>query len=102
MKGTITAPSVGGKGAIEIYAKAPNKQLTETSLNILRNSRTGFNGTIAWEEEGGEVKDAPGFSKRDADSYLPIKLKELYPRIDLKGKGLCCKSRFSASAKRTE
>jgi len=85
MKGTITAPSVGGKGTIEIYAKAPNKQLTETSLNILGNSRTGFNGTIAWEEERGEVKDAPGFSKRDADFYLPIKLKELYPGIDLKG-----------------
>jgi len=85
MKGTITAPLVGGKGTIEIYAKAPNKQLTETSLNILGNSRTGFNGTIAWEEERGEVKDAPGFSKRDADFYLPIKLKELYPGIDLKG-----------------
>src|SRR2546426_1023466 len=85
MKGTITAPSVGGKGTIEIYAKAPNRQLTETSLNILGNSRTGFNGTVAWEEEQGEVKEAPGFSKRDADFYLPIKLKELYPRIDLKG-----------------
>ena len=86
MKGTITAPSVGGKGAIEIYAKAPNKQLTETSLNILGNSRTGFNGTIAWEEQRGEVKEAPGFSKRDADFYLPIKLKELYPRIEMKAK----------------
>src|SRR5204862_2222075 len=86
MKGTITAPSVGGKGTIEVYAKAPNKQLTETSLNILGNSRTGFNGTIAWEEERGEVKDAPGFSKRDADFYLPIKLKELYPRIENTGK----------------
>ncbi|MEP6707322.1 MAG: M28 family peptidase [Pyrinomonadaceae bacterium] len=85
MKGTITAPTVGGKGTIEIYAKAPNKQLTETSLNILGNSRTGFNGTVAWEEEQGKVKESSGFSKRDADFYLPIKLKELYPRIDLKG-----------------
>jgi len=33
MKGTITAPSVGGKGTIEIYAKAPNKQLTEDYKN---------------------------------------------------------------------
>jgi len=86
MKATITVPSVGGKGTIEIYAKAPNKQLTETSLNILGNSRTGFNGTVAWEEGQGKVKEVPGFSKRDADFYLPIKLKELYPRIDLKGR----------------
>ena len=86
MRGTITAPSVGGKGTVEIYAKAPNKQLTETSLNLLGNSRTGFNGMIAWEEERGDVKEAPGFSKRDADFYLPMKLKELYPRIELKGK----------------
>ena len=86
MKATITVPAVSGKGTVDIYAKAPNKQLTETSFNILGTSRTGFNGTIAWEDEGGEVKDAPGFSKREADFYLPIKLKEIYPRIELKGK----------------
>jgi hypothetical protein len=86
MKGSITAPSFGAKGTIEIYAKAANKQLTEIIAPFLGTLRTGFNGTLAWEEENGRVKDAPGFVKREADFYLPIKMRELFPRIELKGK----------------
>ncbi len=84
-KGTITAPAYKISGTIESYAKAPNKLLTEIKAPILGTTRTGFDGVVAWEEENGEVKDAPGFSRRDADFYLPIKLKDLYPRIELKG-----------------
>ena len=86
MKGSVTAPSFGAKGTIEIYAKAPNKQLTEIVAPVLGSLRTGFNGTDAWEEENGRVKDAPAFVKREADFYFPIKMRELYPRIELKGK----------------
>jgi hypothetical protein len=32
------------------------------------------------------MKELPVFPKREADFYLPIKLRELYPRIELKGK----------------
>src|SRR5262245_7918637 len=85
-KGSITAPSFGAKGTIEIYAKAANKQLTEIVAPFLGTLRTGFNGTVAWEEENGRVKDAPSFVKREADFYFPIKMRELYPRIELKGK----------------
>jgi hypothetical protein len=85
-KGSITAPSFGAKGTIEIYAKAANKQLTEIIAPFLGTLRTGFNGALAWEEENGRVKDAPGFVKREADFYFPIKMRELYPRIELKGK----------------
>ncbi len=85
MKGTIAAPSIGATGTIEIYAKAPNKQLTEIASSILGNSRIGFNGTVGWREEDGDVKDMPAYPKREADFYLPTKLRELYPRIDLIG-----------------
>jgi len=85
MKGTIDVPAIGAKGTIEIYSKAPNKQLTEIASAALGNSREGFNGTVAWSEEGGETKDAPGFNKREADFYLPGKLHELYPKIEFKG-----------------
>jgi len=86
MKGTIETPAIGAKGAIEIYAKAPDKLLTEVALAVAGNPRTGFNGATAWQEEYGEVKELTVYPKRDADFYLPLKLRELYPRIELKGK----------------
>jgi outer membrane lipoprotein-sorting protein len=86
MKGTVTAPAFGATGTIELYAKSPNKQLTEMASSILGTWRLGFNGSLAWEEEDGEMKELPVFPKREADFYLPVKLQELYPRIELKGK----------------
>lgn len=88
MKGTISAPALGTNpiGSIEIYAKAPNKELTLISTSVFGNSKIGFNGTAAWNEENGTVKDMPGFSKREADFYLPFKLHEIYPKIEFKGK----------------
>src|SRR5262249_18006882 len=39
-----------------------------------------------WQEEYGETKELTVYPKRDADFYLPLKLRELFPRIELKGK----------------
>ena len=85
MRGTISAPSIGADGTVEIYAKAPNKELTEIQSGILGSSRTGFNGTTAWEEENDEPRDLAVYPRREADFYLPLKLQEVYPRIELKG-----------------
>ncbi len=85
MKGTIAAPSIDAKGTIEIYAKAPNKQLTEMASSVLGASRTGFNGVTAWEDEDSEVKELTVFPKREADFYFPLNMRELYPRLELKG-----------------
>ncbi len=86
MKGSLEAPAIGAKGFIEIYAKAPNRLLTVVELALAGNPRTGFNGATAWQEEYGDVKELALYPKRDADFYLPLKLRELYPRIELKGK----------------
>ncbi|HSK71582.1 MAG TPA: serine hydrolase [Pyrinomonadaceae bacterium] len=87
VKGTISAPALGANpiGSLEIYAKAPNKELTLISTSVFGNSKIGFNGAAAWSEENGTVKDLPGFSKREADFYLPFKLREIYPKIEFKG-----------------
>lgn len=87
MKGTVSAPALGAQpiGSIEIYAKAPNKELTLVFTSVFGNSKIGFNGTVAWTEENGVVKEMPGFSKREADFYLPFKLREIYPKIEFKG-----------------
>ncbi|HKQ92983.1 MAG TPA: hypothetical protein VJZ77_20145 [Blastocatellia bacterium] len=86
MKGTIEAPAAGAKGTIEIYAKTPDRHLTEVALAMAGNPRTGFNGDTAWQEEYGEAKELTVYPRRDADFYLPLKLLELFPRIELKGK----------------
>jgi hypothetical protein len=86
MKGTLAVPSYGADGTIVIYGKAPNKQLTEIASATLGNSRVGFNGAMAWQEEDGEVKDLSVFPKREADFYFPLKLRELFPKIEVKGK----------------
>jgi Zn-dependent M28 family amino/carboxypeptidase len=85
MRGTITAPAYKITGTVEVYAKAPNKLLTEIKAPILGTTRTGFDGAVAWEEESGEVKEVPGFTKRDADFYLPLKIRDLYPKMEFKG-----------------
>lgn len=86
MKGTLSAPAFGATGTIEMYAKSPNKQLTEMASSILGTWRLGFNGRMAWEDEDGEIQELAVFPRREADFYLPIKMQELYPRIELRGK----------------
>jgi hypothetical protein len=86
MKGTISAPSIGAEGTIEIYAKAPDKLLTEVRSGALGTTRTGFDGTTAWEEKDSIVKELEIFPAREADFYLALNLRQLYPRIELKGR----------------
>ena len=85
-KGTVTVPAIGATGTIETYATSPNKTLTEITSSSFGDSRTGFNGTAAWEEEDGKVTDLTAFAKRDADFYFAIKIQVLYPKIEMKGK----------------
>ena len=85
-KGTLSVPAIGATGTIETYAKVPNKTLTEITSDTVGNSRTGFNGTAAWEEEDGKVRDLAAFAKRDADFYFSIKMQALYPKIEMKGR----------------
>ncbi|HEU4390671.1 MAG TPA: hypothetical protein VFV34_22900 [Blastocatellia bacterium] len=85
-KGTMSVPAFGATGTIEIYEKAPNKQLITAASSMLGTWRLGFNGAAAWEDEDGQVKETSAFAKRDADFYLPLRMKELFPRIEMRGK----------------
>lgn len=86
-KGTFTSNHLKTKGPIELYAKAPNKWLTVLLAQGFGNYRRGFNGTVAWEKYPGssEANNLSGFSKRDAEFYLPLKFRETYPNAALKG-----------------
>jgi predicted aspartyl protease len=50
------------------------------------NYRRGFNGTGAWEKYGSaRAGNLSGFSKRDAEFYLPLRFRETYPNVAFKG-----------------
>ena len=84
-KGTFTSNQLKSKGPIELYAKAPNKWLMVLVAQGYGNYRRGFNGTIAWEKYGSDgAGNLSGFSKRDAEFYLPLKFRETYPNAAFK------------------
>jgi CubicO group peptidase (beta-lactamase class C family) len=91
-KGTFEVQGVALRGTTEIYEKAPNQYLMMMNMQGQPSFSEGFDGTIAWtndpedgvrEKTGAELARA----KRDWDFYRNLKLRELYPKLVLKGKG---------------
>jgi len=90
-KGTFEMDQLPGPAPEEIDSKAPNKQYSVTDLSSFGLARRGFNGTAGWEDNPQTgMRDITGpeleAMKRDTDFYAPIKLKELYPKMTVKGK----------------
>ena len=85
-KGAFTSIHLKTKGPIELYAKAPNKWLMVLVAQGYGNYRRGFNGTVAWEKYPGRdsAGNLSGFSKRDAEFYLPLKFRETFSKVALK------------------
>lgn len=90
-KGTFEMDQTPGEATEEIYEKAPDKQLTITDSPSFGVFRRGFNGTAGWQDmpqtglqdlTGGQLASM----KRHADFFWPTKLKELYPKMTVKGK----------------
>jgi hypothetical protein len=92
MKGTFDLPAMGVSGAtMEGGAKAPNKSFASIEIPGFGTITQGYNGTVSWQKDpqsglrelsGAELAS----SKRDGEFYKDIKLKELYPKMVLKGK----------------
>ena len=89
--GTFELPAMGMSGPLEIYAKAPNKNAAIINISGFGMVQSGFNGTIGWSQDpqsgfreltGAELAD----TKREADFYKEIKLKQLFPKMTLTGK----------------
>ena len=91
-KGSFELTSLAGvKGSVEIYQKAPNKQVAFINIPGIGTDAEGFDGLVAWELEpdSGVVHEKSGLelasARRGAEFYEDIKLKELFPRMKLKG-----------------
>lgn len=90
-KGTFELPALGATGQTEIWAKAPNKQLSVTTVEGFGEVKSGCDGQVAWTDnpEQGLVVlegEAAAVLKREATFNGVVKWKELYPKTELKGK----------------
>lgn len=90
-KGTFEIPAMGMSGPAELFAKAPNKSgfvIELTGFGIFKQVYAGASG---WAQDpvSGLRDLSPGElagAKLDEDFYRDIRLKELYPKMELKGK----------------
>ncbi len=76
---------------IEVYTKAPNKRLVISNIEDFGEVQQGYDGQSAWTEvpsqglrilAGAELADA----QRDATFNAELKWRELYPKVELRGK----------------
>ncbi len=90
-KGSFEIPAVGASGTAEIYEKAPNRNAAIITIPGFGVVQEGYDGKTAWaqdpqsglrEKAGAEL----GAAKLDGEFYKPVKLKQLYPKIVVKGK----------------
>jgi hypothetical protein len=91
LKGSFELPEMGANGSIESYAKAPNKFLRMIDIAGFGTVQEAFNGTAGWvvNPQTG-LQDITGSMlaamKRDALFHKELKLREIYPKMALKGK----------------
>jgi len=92
MTGTMEIPAASMTGKIEIYAKAPNKNLQIVSLGDGQFvQKQGFDGKVAWKSDpqlglrqldGAELEETKIQSIFDSD----VRLKEIYPDMKVTGR----------------
>jgi len=90
-KGNFEVPAFNASGTFERYGKAPNKFVVIIDIPGLGVIQQGYNGEVGWSQEPQTgLRDLTGVElaqiKREADMYREIKLKELYPKMVVKGK----------------
>jgi len=86
--GALDVPSRNSHSKIEIYRKAPNKVLTIVH-GQRGDSSQGYNGTIAWQQRGGEAEELSGedlMRARGSAAFDPgLNLKKNYGKLEVKG-----------------
>lgn len=90
-KGTFEIPAVGASGTLQTFEKAPNKKSAVIDIPGFGTVQQGFDGTAGWavDPQNG-MRDQTGAelaaTKLESDFHRDIKLKQLYPKITVKGK----------------
>jgi zinc protease len=88
--GTFEIPAMGMTGAVEIYSKAPNKQMTVSVLKGLGTISEGFDGTEGWSQDpvsGLRTKTGAELARTRVDAIFDkdATLEKLYSTLETKG-----------------
>jgi hypothetical protein len=89
-KGTFEVPDFGASGPCEVYAKTGDKTLTSIEISGYGTVRRGYDGAAGWSDDPqGGLRDLAGDEladmRRSAAWNSPLRLKDLYPGIAVKG-----------------
>ena len=90
MKGAVENPATGETGSIEVYKKAPNKEVSTLNMPSFGLSTRGYNGSVGWTfdpDSGPGDMSASDLAamKLESDLHREIRLKELFPDMALAG-----------------
>ena len=90
--GSLEVVAMGVTAPTELYAKAPNKRLTVTTVEGYGEIKNGYDGTVGWnsEPQNGLVElkgEELATRKRDSTFNSELMWKELYPKSEVTGKG---------------
>ncbi len=89
-KGTFELNQMPGESTTVVYEKAPNKIYSDTESPQIGTYKRGYDGEKGWQDtpqtgledlSGQQLADI----KRSGDFYGELDLKELYPKITVKG-----------------
>ncbi len=91
VKGVFDIAAMGASGTFTSWAKAPNKAATTIDVPGFGVIQQGFDGTVAWENNPMiGMRDLSGTElatrKRESTFHQELKMKELYDKIEVKGK----------------
>ena len=89
-RGTISVPDAGVDGTIQLFQKAPDKALTIVDLGGMQQ-REGVDGVIGWSNDPQNgLREKTGVelavAKRGAVFARELRMKELYPKMVVKGR----------------
>lgn len=90
MTGSFELPAMGASGTINVYAKAPNKRMAVINIDGFGEIFQGFDGERGFSVSPMGSVDASGQMledmKRDSILHQALHLKEIYPKIEVRGK----------------
>lgn len=91
MSGSFELPAMGATGTITIYAKAPNKRMTVINVDGFGEIFQGFDGERGFSVSPMGAIDMSGQMledmKRDSLLHPELQWKQIYPKIEIQGKG---------------
>jgi zinc protease len=90
-KGSFDIEAANLSGSLESFAKAPNKNATNISIQGFGDINSVYDGTKGWSSDPfSGLRELSGLelatTKRESDFYSPLNFKKNYTKLEVKGR----------------